>query len=254
MLAALSRKHIAVTGRLRAAQRSARQPKQHARHATGAAEMNAALLLQGLMAANAAGDVRIHGVVIGVVTDNCDPEGLHRVKLHFPWLSADEESYWARIATPMAGKGRGFYTLPEVDDEVLVAFEHGSVDHPFVIGALWNGKDTPPEDNGNRNNDHRSLTSRSGHVLRLNDASGQETVEIIDKTGNNRIVIETASNKVRIEAQGDIEISSSTGKVKISGVGIELSSTTDVKVRAQTTLDMEAQAQASLQAALVKIN
>lgn len=216
--------------------------------------MNAANLIEGLISASAASDGRFHGVVIGVVTDNRDPDGMHRVKLHFPWLNADEESHWARVVSPMAGKSRGLYALPEVDDEVLVAFEHGSVDHPYVIGALWNGKDTPPENNDNGSNDHRSFTSRSGHVVRLNDASGQETVEIIDKSGSNRIVIDTSARKIRIEADGDIEITSSTGKVKISGLSIELTSQTDVKVQAQTTVDITANAQASIQAALVKIN
>ena len=216
--------------------------------------MNAAHVLESLMCASAASDGRFHGVVIGIVTNNRDPEGMHRVKLHFPWLHPDEESHWARVATPMAGKGRGLYALPEVDDEVLVAFEHGSVDHPFVMGALWNGKDTAPENNDNGSNDHRSFTSRSGHVVRLNDASGQETVEIIDKSGSNRIVIDTSARKIRIEADGDIEITSSGGKVKISGIGIELASQTDVKVQAQTTIDVNANAQVSIQAALVKVN
>lgn len=92
---------------------------------------------------------RCWGVVIGIVTNNRDPDGLHRVKLRFPWLGAEDESNWARVATPMAGPGRGFYALPEVDDEVLVAFDHGNVDHPYVVGSLWNGQDAPPEDNGN---------------------------------------------------------------------------------------------------------
>ena len=154
----------------------------------------------------------------------------------------------------MAGKGRGLYLLPEVDDEVLVAFEHGDVDYPFVIGTLWNGSDAPPANNGDGRNNHRALFSRSGHVLRMDDSSGQERIEIIDKSGDNRIVIDTSARKIRIEAQGDIEISSATGKVKIDAIGIELSSKTDVKVQAQTTIDINANAQASVQAALVKIN
>ena len=58
----------------------------------------------------------------------------------------------------MAGPARGLYVLPEVDDEVLVGFEHGRPDAPFVLGALWNGKDKPPESNGDGKNDRRSLT------------------------------------------------------------------------------------------------
>ena len=65
---------------------------------------------------------RVYGVTVGVVTNNQDPDGLGRVKVRFPWLSDDDESFWARVVTPMAGNGRGLYLLPEVDDEVLVAF------------------------------------------------------------------------------------------------------------------------------------
>ena len=215
--------------------------------------MSVAHFLEHLQSAASSRDGRVQGVVIGVVTNNKDPDGMHRVKVKFPWLNDDDESNWARVASPMAGNKRGLYLLPEVDDEVLVAFEHGSIDHPFVIGALWNGRDAPTETNGGTN-DHRSLTSRSGHVFRLNDQDGQETIEIIDKTGNNRIVIEASSNKITVAAQGDIEITSSTGKVKISGIGIELTSQTDVKVQAQTTVDVNANAQVSIQGALVKIN
>lgn len=199
-------------------------------------------------------DGRLHGVVVGIVTNNRDPDGMHRVKVRFPWLSESDESHWARVATPMAGKDRGCYFLPEVDDEVLVAFEHGSVEHPFVIGSVWNGSDKPPENNDNGSNDHRSIKSRSGHVIRLGDASGSEKVEIIDKTGSNRIVITSSDNKIVIEASGDIEVTSSRGKLKMSAVGVEISSQTDVKIQAQTTIDVSASAQVSVSGALVKIN
>src|ERR1700750_2275998 len=84
---------------------------------------------------------RIYGVVVAVVTNNQDPDGFGRVKVKFPWLSDVDESSWARIAAPMAGKARGIYFLPEVDDEVLVIFEHGDVRSPYVLGALWNCQD-----------------------------------------------------------------------------------------------------------------
>lgn len=198
-----------------------------------------------------------HGVHPALVTDIRDPDSQGRVKIKLPWSPDGGGAaceLWARLATFMGGNDRGAWFVPDVDDEVLVAFEAGDGRRPYVIGALWNGKDTPPENNDNGSNDHRSFTSRSGHVVRLNDASGQETVEIIDKSGSNRIVIDTSARKIRIEADGDIEITSSTGKVKISGLGIELTSQTDVKVQAQTTVDINANAQASIQAALVKIN
>src|SRR5664280_3415392 len=109
---------------------------------------------------------RITGVVVGVVTNNQDPDGFGRVKVKFPWLSDVDESDWARVAAPMAGNKRGFYFLPEVDDEVLVAFEHGDVRFPYVLGALWNGKDAPPATNGDGKNNVRVIQSRSGHVIK----------------------------------------------------------------------------------------
>lgn len=210
-------------------------------------------LLSALLAPNDHGG-RFYGVVVGVVTNNQDPDGQHRVKLRFPWLSMEHESHWARVVSAMAGNGRGAYFLPEPDDEVLVAFEHGSLEHPYVIGALWNGKDKPPENNGDGKNDQRAIHSRSGHVIRLCDTDGAERLELIDKTGNNKIVITSADNKISIEAQGDIAIKSSTGKVTIEGVGVEITSTAGVKVQAQSTLDASATGQTNIKGAMVNIN
>ena len=227
-------------------------------------------LLRGLLApADAHG--RICGVVVGIVTNNQDPDGMHRVKLRFPWLDMDHESAWARVVSAMAGGGRGAYFLPEPDDEVLVAFEHGSLEHPYVLGALWNGKDKAPENNSDGKNDHRSITSRSGHVLRLGDTDGDERIEIIDKTGNNRIVIHSSDNSLSIEAQGDIAIKSTTGKmtldaqgdiairssagkVSVEGLGVSVASQLDVKIQAQTTMDISASAPVNIKGALVNVN
>jgi uncharacterized protein involved in type VI secretion and phage assembly len=215
--------------------------------------MMPAELLQSLLEP-ADADGSVHGVVVGIVTNNRDPQGLHRVKVKFPWLSLADESHWARVAAPMAGNDRGAYFLPEVDDEVLVAFEHGSVDHPFVLGALWNGKDKAPENNDVGSNDNRGFKSRSGHILRLGDAAGKECVEIIDKTGSNRIVITSSDNKISIEAVGDIDIVSSSGKLTLSGLSVEIKSQAGIKVQAGTTVDVNANAQVSIQGALVKLN
>lgn len=197
---------------------------------------------------------RFYGVVVGIVTNNQDPDNMHRVKVHFPWLNQDHESNWARVATFMAGNDRGAYFLPEVDDEVLVAFEHGLIDQPYIIGALWNGKDQPPETNQNGENNHRTIKSRSGHIIRLNDQDGQETIEIIDKTGNNKIIIDSAKNMVSIEANSDIEIKSATGKLTLSAVGIELNSKADVKIEATSTMDLKANAQVTVKGALINLN
>ncbi len=166
---------------------------------------------------------RIHGVVIGIVTNNQDPEGLGRVKVRFPWLSSDHESGWARVAAPMAGNDRGFYTLPEVDDEVLVAFEHGRVDYPYVLGALWNGKDKPPASNDDGKNNSRVFKSRSGHIVRLDDTDGSEKIEIIDAKGTESLVFDTAANTITLTAEKDVVIESKDGMVKITGKkGVEI--------------------------------
>ena len=125
---------------------------------------------------------KIYGVVVGIVTNNKDPEELGRVKVKLPRISGEDESHWARVATFMAGKDRGAFFLPEVNDEVLVAFEHGDINMPYVIGSLWNGVDKPLETNSDGKNNVRVIKSRSGHIIRLNDKDGEEKIEIIDKS------------------------------------------------------------------------
>src|SRR5215471_12325471 len=147
---------------------------------------------------------RMYGVVMGIVTNNQDPDKMGRVRVKFPWLSDDHESWWARIATPMAGPGRGIYFLPEVDDEVLIGFEHGDVRSPYVIGGLWNGKDAPPATNDDGKNNIRMIHSRSGHLVRLDDSDGDEKIEIIDKTGNNSITITSSDNSITIQCNGKL--------------------------------------------------
>lgn len=197
---------------------------------------------------------KIYGVVVGVVTNNQDPDGLGRVKVRFPWLSDENESHWSRLATLMAGPDRGSVFFPEVDDEVLVAFEHGDIRFPYVLGALWNGVDTPPHDNADGENNLRFIKSRSGHVIRLDDTSGGEKIEIIDSSGNNSIVIDTAANTITISANSDITIQSQSGKLALSGVGIELTSQAGVTVQASQSIDVQASAQLNLKGAIVNIN
>jgi uncharacterized protein involved in type VI secretion and phage assembly len=165
-------------------------------------------------------DQHVYGVVIAVVTSNQDPEGLGRIKINFPWRGEKDESYWARIASPMAGNERGMVFYPEVDDEVLVAFEHGEINQPYVIGALWNGKDKPPETNSDGKNNIRMIKSRSGHEIIFNDddSSGKEKIEINTK-GKHQILLDDTSGqeKIEISSKGEhkILLDDSSGKEKI---------------------------------------
>lgn len=140
----------------------------------------------------------IAGVVPGIVTNNKDPKKWGRVKVKFPWLSDKNESDWARIATLMGGKEMGSFFLPEVNDEVLVGFERGDINCPYIIGSLWNPKAPPPETNKDGKNNIRTFKSRSGHEIRFDDTDQKEKVEIKTKSGHN-ILLDDASSKGKIE-------------------------------------------------------
>lgn len=127
---------------------------------------------------------RIDGVAVGIVTDNRDPDGLARVKVQMPWLGPDAETDWVKLATLYAGDGRGSVFLPEVGDEVLLAFEHGDVNYPYVIGVLWNTGAQPPESNAAGGNDTKLIRSRAGHVLEFSDHAGGEKVSIRSQGGH----------------------------------------------------------------------
>ena len=197
---------------------------------------------------------RIQGVVVGIVTNNQDPDGLGRVKVKFPWLSDVDESTWARIAAPMAGDQRGVYFLPEVEDEVLVAFEHGDVRFPYVLGALWNGKEAPPASNDDGKNNVRIIKSRSGHVIKLNDEDGKETIEIVDKSEKNSILIDTANNSIAVTSDKDITLSASNGTIKLDAQKIEINSSGPTKIAAGSTASVEASATLTVKGATVNIN
>jgi uncharacterized protein involved in type VI secretion and phage assembly len=199
-------------------------------------------------------DERYFGVVIGVVTNNKDPDGLGRVKTSLPWMADRVESDWARVATPMAGPGRGVYFLPEVNDEVLVAFEHGDPSAPYVLGGLWNGKDKPPASNGNGKNDVRLIRSRSGSMIRFSDTEGDAKVEIVDSSGRNTIVIRTKDNSITITGAGDVTIDAGNGKLTLSGKSVEITATSTVQVEARQSIGLESSGALTVKGRVVNIN
>jgi len=141
---------------------------------------------------------KVYGVVTGVVVSIADPDEQGRVKVKFPWWE-DQESPWARVMSFMAGNDRGAVFRPEVDDEVLVLFEHGDPRFPYVIGALWNGKDKSPGEAGKNADNHvRIIKSRSGHTIVLDDTNGSEKVVVTDKNGN---TVELSSGGIVIKSQ-----------------------------------------------------
>jgi uncharacterized protein involved in type VI secretion and phage assembly len=197
---------------------------------------------------------RVYGVVVGIVTNNQDPEKLGRVKVRFPWLGDNDESFWARLATPMAGQERGLYLLPEVEDEVLVVFEHGDLRFPYILGGLWGGRDRPPIDNSDGKNQIRMIRSRSGHTIRLNDTDGEETIEIIDKTQHNKITIDSAKNTISIVSDRDITLSAPQGKITLTAKELEFKSSAGTKIESQAGTDIHATNTIAIRGATINLN
>jgi phage protein D len=178
-------------------------------------------------------DVNIAGaLVIGVVTDNQDPEGLGRVKVKYPWLSAEHASDWARLVIVGGGDKRGVEFVPEVNDEVLIGFELGDIHYPYVLGGLWNGKDVPPRKSGELVSggkvQQRIIRSRTGHMITLDDGDGGGGVTIEDKNGN-IIKLDSGANSLTIEVKGDATLKAqgnlnleATGQVTVKGSIINL--------------------------------
>lgn len=179
---------------------------------------------------------------IGIVADNEDPQGEGRVRVKIPWLDDSMQTFWCRMIVPAAGKDRGFFWLPEVGDEVMLAFEHGDLARPYIIGCLWNGVDTPPKKNSDVKSGSkvtkRLMKSRSGHVIQFDDTDGNEKVEIEDKNGN-KIVFECQTDKLTIEFAGDIDVTSKKNiNIKASmGVSIEAGTTFSAKGNATASLE-----------------
>ncbi len=160
---------------------------------------------------------RLYGVYPAIVSDINDPDNQGRVKVRLPWLPDDGGGYnvWARLATLMAGADRGSWFIPDVDDEVLVAFEAGDPRRPYVVGALWNGQDAPPERmDGAGNNFIKSITSRNGVKVTLDDQDGQEKL-ILETPGGQKVTMQDGPGQIEIRDSNGNSITLDTGGVKI---------------------------------------
>jgi len=207
-------------------------------------------------------DSKQYGVEIGIVTNVQDPDKLGRVKIKFPRLPTTPESSWARVAQPAAGAGRGFYWLPQVNDEVLVAFERGEAHTPYVIGSLWNGKDKPMDGAYTDENTTVMIQTRSGHKIVLDDKGGEEKIVIADKSGNRTITFDVKQKKFVIEAkEGDIEIKAEK-KIRLECEDLEIKTSKSGKIDIGSTFDLnvsdkctiKSSSQLSLKASRINLN
>ena len=234
---------------------------------------------------------KLYGVVVGVVTDNVAAPGLpfdkdYRVRVKFPWLPGDDQSFWARIGTIGAGKERGLFWLPERDDEVLVMFLHGDFDQPIIIGAVWNGVDKPTYSNKDatgkvtwakfegkheaKKNDLRHLTSRKFHQLIFNDNADEPRVAlhssqkhriVLDDKGNepnkieiydgkeeNYILIDTKNKKITIETKTGDMLLKAKKTIRIECEKLETKSDKDTEMEVGKNFQMKSGSNMTLKA------
>jgi uncharacterized protein involved in type VI secretion and phage assembly len=158
---------------------------------------------------------RFYGVHPALVVDVVDPDRQGRVKVRLPWspdASGAVYEVWARVATLMAGAGRGSWFVPDKDDEVLVAFENGDPSWPYVLGALWNGRDQPPDTmDGAGRNPHRVIRTRNGVTVTLDDEQGQEKI-ILETPGGQKATLRDGPGSITIEdSNGNRAVMESAG-------------------------------------------
>ncbi len=181
-------------------------------------------------------DARINGILLGVVRDNRDPEARGRVKALIPALGDLVESGWAPVVTP----NTGITFLPDLGDTVLLIFDHGDINRPYVIGAVQNGIKPPPYPNADGTNGQRVLMSRTGHTIRLDDTKG--TIEIMDATGNMIIL-----------GNGAVKIFSA-GEITLEGSSISLRASAAINIEAGASLDAKAGGTANIKGSQINLN
>jgi phage protein D len=210
---------------------------------------------------------RLQGVVVAIVTDNKDPDDNGRVKVNFPWLDENATSHWVRVARPSAGKDYGYISIPEVDEEVVVAFEHGDINFPLVIGSLWNGKDKMPSklvsgvsDNGKIT--RHALVSPGGHQIVFYDKDDDAGIQITTKDKKYRIVLGSSDKKMVIYAEGDVRLETK-GKMDMKvekdfslavNGAIKIEGKQSLDIKSQSSMNIQSQAQVAIKGAKVGVN
>ncbi len=199
--------------------------------------------------------------LVGIVTNNQDPKGLGRVKVWFPTLTPKtgenaHASYWARMVSIGAGKERGFDCLPEIDDEVLVAFEHGNIHRPYILGGVWNGQDLPPEpvtkSVQNSNVRLRTFKTRTGHQIQFveEDQANSKAGVYIETTGGHQIRLNDSEKFVEVQTNEGhelrlddkntyIELKMQNHTITMDRTGISLKSGGNIDIKADGVITVE---------------
>ncbi len=210
----------------------------------------------------------VAGMHVARVVDLKDPDKLGRIKISYPWLDA-EQTAWVRMAVPHAGKGRGWYALPELDDEVLVGYEQGNTDHPIVLGCLYNKENAPMQEAISSDNDVKMFMTRSGNKIVLNDKDGAEQIVISQKDGKNRIVLDISGPSISISTEGDISVKGkrnvtieadqgitikAASDVKIEGANVEIKASANIKSEAGANNEIKGNAMVNVKGGMINLN
>ncbi|HVE34931.1 MAG TPA: phage baseplate assembly protein V [Gemmatimonadaceae bacterium] len=200
---------------------------------------------------------KLPGVVVGTVSSLSDPMSLGRVQVKIPALDSSDSVPWARVAVPMAGSQMGMYFIPRVDDEVLVAFEHGSPTAPYVIGCLWNAKNPPPESSPLA--EIRKIVTPAGIEVTLADrpptvtikTPGNEKIEIAPAG----ITIDSSTSKIEISAkQPNVKVTSGGNTIELASGGVTINASPSLTLKAASSIEIQAGASCTISAPVVKIN
>lgn len=201
-------------------------------------------------------ETRISGVAVAQVINNLDSTGAGRVQLKLPWLPGFEP--WARVAVLLAGMNRGTYFIPQVGDEVLVAFEQGDVRQPFVIGCLWNATDTPPAASPLDPVAKRIIRTPLGHVMEFDDTLQSVTITTLTqqtiKMDATQIELSTTGGtaSIKLETSGKITLQAATTlELKAPSINLE---GLNISIKGSASTSVEGGATCSIQAGMVKIN
>jgi uncharacterized protein involved in type VI secretion and phage assembly len=180
----------------------------------------------GLPLRNDGSDPGYFGVYPAIVTDLVDPDSLGRVQVRFPWLGSTGDQdvrAWATLCTPYADDEQGFLMLPEVDSQVVVAFEAGNLRRPYVVGAVWNGRASLPHPPEAANN-IRLLRTRADSRVEFDDTPGAEKVTISTQSGH-RVVLDNSAQEVTVEHSGGCT-------VRLTMTAVEVNANVSVDVTA----------------------
>jgi uncharacterized protein involved in type VI secretion and phage assembly len=209
-------------------------------------------------------------LVIGIVTNTNDPDGMGRVRVKFPALGDDIEGWWARIATLNAGPERGVFMLPQVNDEVVVGFEHGDPRRPFVLGCLYNGsRAKPPADLKDPSNERKALFGvKTDHEVfvdgkqKMTLRTGEKMTVEVNRNGKNGTgdylldakgnITEKAAQAVKIEANQTIDLKANQS-VTVKGSGtVTVESAASLTLKG-ATIDIQASGPLTLKGAIINI-